>query len=107
MSTLANLSESLLAAQSGSPLSLGGGGIGQLLETVAIVRDLSKLTDVVSAVDTPEGLQERLQIVLGVAARSAALTGTPVDDAWVARISEEVMQPEVLAFAAYLVRRLE
>lgn len=105
MSRLAALSESLRVAQSGSPLNLGGGGIGNLLDALSIVRELSQLAEVGAPIDSTAGLEERLEILLNAAARAASLSGTNEDDQWVARIRAELMVPEVLGFVAYLIRR--
>lgn len=88
-----------------SSLALGGGRITQMLEALAIVQQLSRLGELTSPIDQPIGLEERLEILLTAAARAAELTGTPADDQWVARARAELMQPEVLAFAAYMLRR--
>jgi len=94
-----------LNESSGQTLALGGGRLTQLLEAMAIVQELSQLGDLTSPVDQPIGLEQRLEIILSAGARAAELTGTPVDDQWVARARAELMQPEVIAFAAYVLRR--
>jgi len=95
-----------MAAQGeSSELRLSGGRLATLLDTIALVRELSALADIVEPISTPEGLEQRLNILLSVAAKSAEITQSQTDDVWLAKLRAELMQPEVLAFAAYLLRR--
>lgn len=94
-----------LNENSGQSLALGGGRLTQMLESLAIVQQLSQLGDLTSPIDQPIGLEQRLEIVLTAAARAAELTAGTSDDQVVARVRAELMQPEVIAFAAYLLRR--
>jgi hypothetical protein len=93
------------SADQGAELRLSGGRLATLLDTIALVRELSALADVVEPVSTPEGLEQRLNILLSVAAKSAEITQSQTDDAWIAKVRAELMEPEVLGFIAYLLRR--
>lgn len=104
MSRFQSLVQSL-QENSGQSLALGGGRLTQMLEALAIVQQLSQLGDLTSPIDQPIGLEQRLEIVLTAAARAAELTAGTSDDQVVARVRAELMQPEVIAFAAYLLRR--
>lgn len=95
----------LLGNSDGSALNLGAGHITQVLEAIAIVKELATLGDLTTPVDQPIGLEQRLEILLTAAARAAELTGTPTDDQWVAKVRAELMVPEVIAAIAYVMRR--
>lgn len=95
----------LLGESDGSALNLGAGRITQMLEAIAIVKDLAAIGDLTTPVDQSIGLEQRLEILLTAAARAAELTGTPADDQWVAKVRAELMVPEVIAAIAYLLRR--
>jgi hypothetical protein len=98
-----SLNASLLTGT--NPL-LGNGGVSSLLDSMAIVRDLAGLVDIKEPVTSPEGLEKRLVILFSAAARAARLTGTTKDDELVAKLSKELLAPEVVQFLAYMARRL-
>lgn len=104
MSQIQSLVQALNESR-GEPFTLRGGRLTQVLEALAIAQQLSRLGELTSPLDQPIGLEERLEIILTAAARAAELSGTPVDDQWVARIRAELMVPEVIGFVAYVLRR--
>lgn len=108
MSDFASLtSDLILARDSDSPLSLGGGRIAQLLDSLQIIRELSQLATIPLPASDPEGMRQRLEIIFSAAAKSAELTATQLDDVWVANVRKEIMVPPVLGILAYAVERAQ
>lgn len=107
MSSLVDFAAGLQAAQSSEEKSfaLGGNRISQVLELLSILNELQQIPNV--DFSSPAGIEQLLAIGFNVAARAASLSDTTVDDEWVAKIRQELQQPEVVAFVAYLVRRVK
>lgn len=95
------------AVSASEELRIGGGRLANTLTALEIARGLSEMADVTAPIDSPEGLEARLRILFTAARKAAELTGTVVDDSWVAKVEAEIMPPEVIAAIAYLMRRMQ
>jgi hypothetical protein len=104
MSSLSEISVGLDALATGDGLSGPFTNLAQLLQLVDVFKELVALKDV--DFKTPEGLELVVSTVISVAKRLAALSDSTFDDELVAKIAAEIRQPEVVAFAAYILRRI-
>lgn len=104
MSSLSDISSGLEALSNGAGFSGPFSNLAQLLQLVDVFKELVALKEV--DLRTPEGLEVAVSTIISVSKRLAALSDTTADDELIAKIAAEIRQPEVVAFAAYILRRI-
>ena len=78
---LHDIESSVLAAHGAkADAALSLASLPSMLEIIGIVRDLSALASITEGLDTPEGIQKRIDAFLSLAVRAALLTETKADD---------------------------